>query len=98
MDEKQNKMTIHVSVNGVKMPLTIKREEEILYRDAEKQTKQCIEEFRKSYTQKSMEEILTLTAYQMAVWAETLKHLHSVEPLAEKIEELNSILEDRKNQ
>ncbi len=97
MEEKQNKFTIHISVNGVQMPLTIKREKEILYRDAEKQTKECIENFRKRYTQKSMEEILTLTAYQMAVWAETLKHLHSIEPLAEKLEELNNILEERKS-
>ncbi len=96
--EKENEFTIHVSVNGVKIPLTIERDEEILYRDAEKRTKLCIDKFRESYTQKTMEETLTLTAYQMAVWVETLKHLHSIEPLAEKLEELNNILEKRKNQ
>ncbi len=89
---KEGKFRIHVSINGVKMPLTIKREDEILYRDAEKMTKHYIEKFRKNFAQKTSEEILTITAYQIAVTAIKLQSENNIDSLAKKVEKLNNQL------
>ncbi len=96
MDE--NRLTINVTVNGMRIPLNIKREDEILYRDAEKITKHFIEKYSKDYSRKSVEEILTITAYQIAVLVAKQQYHQDIEPLAKKVEELNQMLKDKEVQ
>ena len=81
--------TINILLNGVRMPLNIRREDEEIYRNAEKIVNKYLEQYRGQYSQRSMEEILTLVAFQLAVIVSKQGTSQDVAPLAEKIEELN---------
>lgn len=74
------------------MPLKIQREDEEIYRNAEKIVNKYLEQYRRQYSQRSMEEILTLVAYQLAVIISKQDIRQDEGPLAEKIEELNKEL------
>ncbi len=95
---KGDKLSINVTVNGMRIPLTIDRDDEILYRDAEKVAKHYIDKYSKDYSRKSVEEILTITAYQMAVLVAKQQYHQDIEPLAQKIEELNKLLKDKQTE
>ncbi len=83
---------INILLNGVRMPLKIQREDEEIYRNAEKIVNKYLEQYRRQYSQRSMEEILTLVAYQLAVIISKQDIRQDEGPLAEKIEELNKEL------
>lgn len=85
--------TINILLNGVRMPLRIRREDEELYRNAEKIVNKYLRQYRENYSQRSMEEILTIVAYQLAVIVSRQEMNQDVTPLAEKILELNKELE-----
>ncbi len=84
--------TINILLNGVRMPLNIRREDEEIYRNAEKIVNKYLEQYRQQFSQRSMEEILTLTAYQLAVIVSKQATNQDQTPLAQKIEELNKEL------
>lgn len=86
--------TINILINGVRMPLNIPREDEELYRDAEKLLNNYLNKFQERYNQKSMEEILTLVAYQLAVIIIKQNKNQDIAPLAIKIQELNKELQE----
>lgn len=90
--------TIHVWVNGLKIPLRIRREEEEIYRNAEKLVKNHIKTYREQMGQSSMEEILTISAYHIAVIATKIAHSKEIHPLVKKIEELNELLDEKEQQ
>ena len=74
------------------MPLNIRREDEEIYRNAEKIVNKYHEQYRRQFSQRSMEEILTLVAYQLAVIISKQKTNQDEAPMADKIEELNKEL------
>ncbi len=74
------------------MPLNIRREDEEIYRNAEKIVNKYLEQYRRQFSQRSMEEILTLVAYQLAVIISKQKTNQDEAPMADKIEELNKEL------
>ena len=84
--------TINILLNGVRMPLNIRREDEEIYRNAEKIVNKYLEQYRGQFSQRSMEEILTLVAYQLAVIISKQKTNQDEAPMADKIEELNKEL------
>lgn len=86
--------TINILLNGVRMPLKIRREDEEIYRNAEKIVNKYLEQYRTQFSQRSMEEILTLVAFQVAVVLEKQNRNQDINPLAEKIEELNKELKE----
>ncbi len=86
------KFTIHVNLNGLRIPLTIKRKDELLYRNAEKIVKKTIEHFTNNYPERGMEEILTFVSFQLAVKFAELHGQEEIAPLAEMIEKLNNQL------
>ena len=90
--EDNKTFTINILLNGVRMPLNIRREDEEIYRNAEKIVNKYLEQYRKQFSQRSMEEILTLAAYQLAVIVAKQATNQDQAPLAEKIEELNKEL------
>lgn len=92
MDKKE--FIINILLNGVRMPLKIRREDEEIYRNAEKLVNKYLEHYRKQYSQRSMEEILTIVAYQVAVIVSRQEMHEDIEPLAEKIKELNNELKE----
>lgn len=76
------------------MPLKIRREDEEIYRNAEKLVNRYLEQYRKNFSQRSMEEILTIVAYQIAVIVSKQDLNTDMGPLAEKIMELNKELKE----
>lgn len=86
--------TINIVTNGVRMPLTIPRKDEEIYRDAEKVLNTYIQRFLDKYSQKSMEEILTLVAFQLAVIIVKQEKEQAIDPLAKMIEALNTELKE----
>lgn len=86
--------TINILINGVRMPLNIPRKHEELYRDAEKLLNSYLSKFQDMYNQKSMLDILTYSAYQMAVLVTKQNKNQDIAPLAEKIQEINKELEE----
>ncbi len=87
-----NTFTINILINGVRMPLVIPREDEELYRDAEKLLNNYLNKYQERFNQRSMEEILTLVAYQLAVIITKQDRNMDVAPLAIKIQEINKEL------
>ncbi|MHB9055896.1 MAG: cell division protein ZapA [Paludibacteraceae bacterium] len=84
--------TINILLNGVRMPLRVRREDEEIYRNAEKIVNKYLEQYRRQFSQRSMEEILTLVAYQLAVIVSKQETNQDISPLAEKVEQLNKEL------
>ncbi len=92
MNERMNNsdiFTINILINGVRMPLKIKREDEELYRNAEKIVNKYLEQYRNQLSQRSMEEILTIVAYQLAVIVSKQNTSQDLVPLVEKMKEIN---------
>ncbi len=80
---------IHVQIGGLKIPLRIPRKDEELYRNAERLTVRYLDEYQKKYSNLSYQEVLILVAYNMAVAVAKTAANESIEPLAEKIRELD---------
>ncbi len=85
--------TINILINGVRMPLTIPRTDEVLYRDAEKLLNNYLIKYQQRFNQRSMEEVLTVVSFQLAVIITKQNMNQDVAPLAEKIQNINSELE-----
>mgnify|MGYP000903925224 CR=1 FL=1 len=92
MNKKE--FTINILLNGVRMPLNIRREDEEIYRNAEKLVNKYLGKYRKSFSQRSMEEILTIVAYQIAVIVSKQEINNDIGPMAEKMMELNKELKE----
>lgn len=85
--------TINILINGVRMPLTIPRTDEVLYRDAEKLLNNYLVKYQQRFNQRSMEEVLTFVSFQIAVIITKQNMNQDIAPLAEKIQNINSELE-----
>lgn len=96
MEDNKDTFTIHVWLNGLKLPLTIRREDEEIYRKAAKMVENHIKAYREKMTQRSMEEILTITAYNIAVIATKMAYKEDIHPVVKKIEELNQLFDEEK--
>jgi len=91
---EEDMFNINITVNGVRMPLHISREDEVIYRNAEKLFNRFFRQYSEVYSQRSMEEILTLVAYQFAYIVSKQGMNQDVGPLAEKIQQLNKQLKE----
>ena len=89
---KDDKFTINVQISGLRMPLTILRKDEELYRKAEKMVNTYLIKFQKLYNQRPTEEILIIVAFQIAVIVSKQELNEDRVPLAEKIKELDEEL------
>jgi len=89
---KDDKFTINVQIGGFRLPLSILRTDEELYRKAEKMVVRYMEKYQKQYNQRPTEEILTLVAFQIAVIVSKQELSEDTVPLAEKIQSLDDEL------
>jgi cell division protein ZapA len=80
---------IHVHIGGLRIPLRIPRKDEELYRNAEKLSVRYLEEYQKKYSNLSYQEVLILVAFHMAVAISRTSANEDIEPLAQKIRELD---------
>lgn len=90
---KDDKFTINVQIGGFRLPLSIPRKDEELYRKAEKMVVQFLLEYQNQYRQRPTEEILTLVAFRIAVIVSKQELSEDTVPLAEKIQSLDHELE-----
>ncbi len=89
---KDDKFTINVQIGGFRLPLSIPRKDEELYRKAEKMVVQFLLEYQQQYRQRPTEEILTLVAFRIAVIVSKQELSEDAVPLAEKIQSLDNEL------
>lgn len=91
MDKGEN-LKINILINGVRLPLTVKRDEEELFRNAEKMVVKFINDYQQIYSQRSYAEILTFVAFRLAVILNKQNSNQDIAPLAERIKELDEEL------
>ena len=86
---KEDKFKIHVNVGGFRLPLDIARDEEEIYRNAEKMVNAQLVRYQQRYNQRSAEEIFMLTAYQLAVALQRQARHTSADPVERKLRQLS---------
>jgi hypothetical protein len=89
---------IHVQIGGLRIPLRIPRKDEELYRNAERLTVRYLDEYQKKYSNLSYQEILILVAFHMVVAVTKTAANENIEPLADKIKELDNELKQILNE
>ncbi|MDF9831031.1 cell division protein ZapA [Parabacteroides sp. PF5-6] len=92
MDEK---FLIHVEIGDKTYALRIKRSEEEQVRQAAKQLRKTLLQYRQKFSQSELEikDLLAMVALQYAVQTLQLKDQDSVTPIADKLQQLTSELE-----
>ncbi|NDP20621.1 MAG: cell division protein ZapA [Paludibacter sp.] len=90
---KDDNLKINVQIGGLRLPLRIARNDEEMYRKAEKMVVKYIDKFQKQYSQRPTEEILIMVAYQIAVMVSKQELSEDIIPLADKIQLLDQELE-----
>lgn len=90
---KDDNFTINVQIGGFRMPLRISRKDEEIYRNAEKLVVRHLDQYQKLYNQRPTEEILIMVAFKIATIASGQALNEDIEPLAQKIQDLNKELE-----
>ena len=90
--EKDDNFLIHVQIGGLKLPLRIARNDEEVYRKAEKLLVRYLNDYQAKFNQRSTEEILILVAYQLAVKKKKKEVAEDTVPLVEKLKALDEEL------
>ena len=96
--KKNDILTIHVKISGFSRKFNIPREDEEMYRNAEKKLDKVLTHYQQKYNLLSSEEILSLVAYLFAkeVCMKELKE--DVDPTIERLkaldEELDKVLSE----
>ncbi len=92
MNKNEELFRIHIQIGGFRLPLDVKREDEEIYRKAEKLVVKVLDEYHRLYSQRPSEEILILVAYRLAVTMSKQNINQDLEPLAERIKNLDDEL------
>lgn len=90
---KNDTFLIHLQIGSLRLPLRIARDDEEVYRRAEKFVVETIDKMQKNYSNFAHEDILKLAAFQLAVAIAKNEMTIDTQPLADKIEALNKELE-----
>ena len=75
-------------IDGYPIRLHIARKDEEIYRNAENDIKDIYNKLNQRYPDKSVVELWLLTAFQIAVAINRQQKVENINPLAQKIEEL----------
>ncbi|MDR1585135.1 MAG: cell division protein ZapA [Prevotellaceae bacterium] len=92
--EKNDVFTINVTFGDWRLPLTIPRKDEELYRNAEKLLSRLCAKYRHKYNQKSNEELMIISAYHLAVALKKRDFIEDTLPVSEKLELLGKELDE----
>lgn len=87
------KMRIHLLVDNERYPLTIRRDDEQLYRDAAKLVDNKLNKYRSHWPDFSPTKIWAMTALELAFENVTQKDRDNTAPYREKLTELATELE-----
>ncbi|WP_300812144.1 cell division protein ZapA [uncultured Bacteroides sp.] len=88
-----DKIKINLHMAGASFPITIRREEEEMVREAAKQVDIRLNAYRERYQNVPLERIMAMVAYQFALENLQQKQRNDTEPYTAKIKELTEELE-----
>ena len=89
-----NLMKIHVLIDSVRYPLTIKRTDEFQYREAARLLNERLNVYRESYQDIGTIKQWAMTAYEFAFEAVNYKTKNDTKPYKDKLEELGKELDE----
>lgn len=89
-----DKFLIHVEIAGKGYGLRIERSEEQVARDAVKQIREKISQYRKVYPEAEEKDLLAMVAFQLSIENLKLEDKNDIDPFTEKVEMLTHELED----
>lgn len=101
MTEKSDYLSITLKFGSWTLPMTIRREDEYTYRQAEKLIKERYNYYTSSYRNQSTEMYLVMTILDLAVKVKMAEAKDSAEPIISRLtpllEELESVVVNQEN-
>lgn len=92
--KKDDNFRIHVKAGGFLLPMTIARDEEEVYRKAERILNKVLLRNQQKQSNRSAEEVLSITAYQLALALSKVEFVQNAEHIVDKIKQLDKELDD----
>ncbi len=89
-----DKLKIHLLIDNERYPLTIKREDEQLYRDAAKQIDNKLNKYRRTFPEFDSYKHWAMAALELAFENVSLKDKNDTEPYMQKIADLVKELDE----
>ena len=88
-----DKFLIHVEIAGTSYGIRINRSEEQVAREAVRQIRKKMDQYRKKYSDVDVKDLLAMVTFQLSVENLKLEDKNDTSPFTEKIQELTDELE-----
>ena len=88
-----DKFLIHVEIAGKSCGIRINRSEEQVAREAVRQIRMKMDQYRKKYSEVDVKDLLAMVTFQLSVENLKLEDKNDTSPFTEKIQELTDELE-----
>ena len=89
---EQKKININLQLDAHHISLNVLADKEALYRNAAEQINNRYRHYRKLLPNQSAEQIWVYVALEMAVNLQADAHAHRLQPIEEKVQELNQLI------
>lgn len=93
MGEDEDKIRINIMLAGTAYPLTIRRDDEEIYRKAARQVEIYINKYKGKYPKVAHEMALAMVAYHFSLASLMQQNRNDTAPFTDKIKELNSAMD-----
>jgi cell division protein ZapA len=91
---EKNKLSINIKIDGRIFPLNINRSDEERYRLAAKMVNETIGKYRKSFKNQESQNILAMTAFQIALSNVKLQNRNDSSDFIDELKNLNDDISD----
>ena len=88
-----DKFLIHVEIAGKSYGIRINRSEEQVAREAVRQIRMKMDQYRKKYSEVDVKDLLAMVAFQLSMTNLQLEDKNDTSPITDKIQELTGELE-----
>ena len=88
-----DKFLIHVEIAGKSYGIRINRSEEQVAREAVRQIRMKMDQYRKKYSEVDVKDLLAMVAFQLSMHNLELEKRNDTNPFTDKIQELTTELE-----
>ena len=88
-----DKFLIHVEIAGKSYGIRINRNEEQVAREAVRQIRMKMDQYRKKYSEVDVKDLLAMVAFQLSMHNLELEKRNDTNPFTDKIQELTTELE-----
>ena len=89
-----DKMKIHLLIDNQRYPLTIPREDEVLYREAARQVDNKLNNYRRLFPEQGLSTHWAMVALELAFQNTQLKDKNDTEPFMEVLKRLEESIDD----